>query len=278
MHTISENRLFLLRPSDILLSPDRTRRQFDEYELRTLASSILSCGMIEPLVVRREGRDKYILISGERRLKAARTAGIRRLPCVVHEVDCRTAAIYSAAANVCRKDLDIFETAESVDRLIGIYGIGRTEIARSLGMPGAALEGKLKLLRIPADMRESILTANLCESQALELLKLDKKDMSLVLDAVIGEALNARQTRELVKSVTSPEREPLKHTAPNQAPPTRKSAIGDLNMFSNSLTKLLVTLRDSGIGTSLERKETDGFIEYKIRLDKRKEKQLALSI
>ena len=271
MHTISERKLLMLRPCDISVLSDSHGSRFDEYSLHMLASSILSNGMLEPLSVRREGRDKYILISGERRLKSAKIAGLRRVPCVVHEVSETEAAICSLALNINRENLDFFEQAKAINRLIGAYCIPVSDISQRLGMSGSAISGKLNLLKIPEDKRKRILAAGLTEAHAGAIAGLDKNNMALVLDAVISESLSVKQTKELILSVTAPRKE----EALPPAPPVRKSAIGDMKLFSNSLTKLLITMQNSGIRTSLDRKETESFTEYTVRIENCKEKQLS---
>ncbi len=273
MHTISEKKLLLLSPSDIRLSQYRARSNLDEYSLFSLASSILANGIITPLTVMRDGKDKYILISGERRLKAAKLAGLRRVPCAVHSIDEKTAAVFSLADNLGRESIDFFEQAKAIEYLMGVYAMSLSEIAQRLGTSQSALLAKLRLLKIPEDKRERILSGKLTEEHALALIDLDKKDMSLVLDAVISERLNVRQTKELVNSVNSP----VPETQEDREPPIRKTAIGDVKFFTNSLTKLLITMQNSGVRTSLDRKETDSFVEYKIKIDKSPDRQLSFS-
>ncbi len=273
MHTISEKKLLLLRPADIRISPFRARNDMDEYSLFSLASSILANGIITPLCVMRDGKDKYILISGERRLKAAKLAGLRRVPCAVHSIDEKTAAVFALADNLGRENIDFFEQAKAIEKLMGMYSMSLSDIAQRLGTSQSALTMKLKLLKIPEDKRERILSGGLTEEHALALLELEKKDMSLVLDAVISERLNARQTKELVISVNSP----VPEIEIKEEQPIRKTAIGDVKFFTNSLTKLLITMQNSGVRTSLDRHETESSVEYKIKIDKNPDRQLAFS-
>lgn len=268
MHTISEKKLLLLRPSDILPSPDQPRKCFDEYELHALAESILSNGIIEPLCVRQAGKNKYLLISGERRLRAAKIAGIRRLPCVVHNTDEKNAAVFTLAGNIGRADLNFFEEAAAIDRLLGLYGISRTEMAKRLGMAQSTLSNKLRLLKIGSLERERILAANLTERHARALLALGKADMSTALDIVIGEQLNAKKTEELVRSILTPPAEEKSADPAQDTPPVRKTAIGDVKLFSNSLSKLLTTMKNAGIQASSFSRETDNYIEYEVRIEK----------
>ncbi|MBR4909757.1 MAG: ParB/RepB/Spo0J family partition protein [Clostridia bacterium] len=271
MHTISEKKLLLLRPGDILPSPDQPRKRFDEQELDSLAKSISANGIIEPLCVRRDGRDKYVLISGERRLRAAKIAGLRRIPCVVHKTDDKSAALFTLTENIQREDLDFFEEAAAIDRLLAIYGISATEMAARLGMAQSTLSNKLRLLRIDRLDREKIIAANLSERHARALLRLNKNDIPSVIDTVISRQLSVRETEELVCAIVSPKKpEPQKE-------PVRKAAIGDIKIFSNSLSRLLTTMQNSGIEASSSRRETDDYVEFEVRIEKNTTHQLAIA-
>ena len=98
----------MLRPSEIKASPDQPRKSFDEYELKALSDSIQASGIIQPLIVRKTPEGGYLLIAGERRLKAAVMAGLRRVPCVVHKTNDETAALYSLLENLQRSNLTVF--------------------------------------------------------------------------------------------------------------------------------------------------------------------------
>lgn len=277
MHTVDSKKILLLSPYEISVDRDIARKSVDGYELHSLAASLRSNGIIEPLCVRKDGKDKFILISGYRRLQAARIAGMRRVPCVLHRLDERQAALFSLVSNLNRENLDCFTQAEAIDRLIGAYKIDLCEISQKLGIGGAAVERKLSLLKIPKELRGIILSANLSEAHAALIASLDKKDMPIVLEAVISENLSLKQTKELLSSpgVSNEQKGPEPEF--EKAQPIRKSAIGDVKMFSNSLAKLLLTMQNSGIKTNLVRKETNGFIEYRIKIENRPEKQLSFS-
>lgn len=273
MHTISENKLLMICPENIFPSSDRPRTAFDESEMSLLSESIMANGIIEPITVRRDGKNRYVLISGERRLKAAKSAGLRRVPCIVHKTDEKGAAIYSLIENTKRSNLNFFEEAEAINRLIGVYGMTQTDMALRLGMAQSAVSEKLKLLKINDADRKRILSAELTERQVYSLLKLDKNDMGAVLDTVIGKRLNSKQTEDLVNAVLYTE--PQSDFSPE---PVRKSAIGDVKLFSNSLSKLLDTMKNSGIEASSTKNETEDYIEYEVRIEKNANRQLAFSM
>lgn len=264
MYTFSDKRLIMLKPSEITASPDQPRKSFDEYELKRLSDSIQASGIIQPLIVRKT-ENGYRLIAGERRLKAAVMAGLRRVPCVVHKTDDETAALYSLLENLQRSNLTVFEEAEGINRLINEYGISQAEAAARLGVSQSGLSNKLRLLKLSDSVKERISSARLTERHARALLKLPENRHEEVLDRIIAEGLTVSQTEEYISSILNPEEKPQ---TPVQDEPVRKSAIGDVRLFSNSLSKLLSTLQNSGIDAKSRKYETDKYIEFKVRIQK----------
>lgn len=263
MYTFSDKKLVMLRPSEITASPDQPRKSFDEYELKRLSDSIKMSGIIQPLIVRRNTNGGYRLIAGERRLKAAVMAGVRRIPCVVHKTDDETAALYSLLENLQRSNLTVFEEAEGINRLITEYGVSQSEAAARLGISQSGLSNKLRLLKLSDSIKERISSARLTERHARALLRLPEDSRDEALDRIIAEGLTVSQTEEYISSILNPEVKP-QVALPQE--PVRKSAIGDVRLFSNSLSKLLATLQNSGIDAKSRKYETDKYIEFKVRI------------
>ena len=264
MYTFSDKRLIMLKPSEIAVSPDQPRKSLDEYELKRLSDSIKASGIIQPLIVRKTDRG-YQLIAGERRLKAAVMAGLRRVPCVINKTDDETAALYSLLENLQRSNLTVFEEAEGINRLITEYGISQSEAAARLGISQSSLSNKLRLLKLGDSIKERISSARLTERHARALLRLPEEMREEMLDRIVAEGLTVIQTEECISSILNP-KEKTKPTVPEE--PVRKSAIGDVRLFSNSLSKLLSTLQSSGIDAKSRKYETDKYIEFKVRIRK----------
>ena len=265
MYTFSDKRLIMLKPSEITASPDQPRKSFDEYELKRLSDSIKMSGIIQPLTVRKNDDGEYLLIAGERRLKAAVMAGLRRVPCVIHKVSDETAALYSLLENLQRSNLTVFEEAEGINLLITEYGISQSEAAARLGISQSSLSNKLRLLRLSNSIKDRISSARLTERHARALLRLPEDKQEEALDRIIAEGLTVSQTEEYISSILNPAEKP-QPAVPDE--PVRKSAIGDVRLFSNSLSKLLSTLQSSGIDAKSRKYETDKYIEFKVRIQK----------
>lgn len=265
MYTFSDKKLVMLKPSEIKASPNQPRKSFDEYELKALSDSIQASGIIQPLIIRKTLDGGYQLIAGERRLKAAMMAGLRRVPCVIHKTDDETAALYSILENLQRSNLTVFEEAEGISRLISEYGISQSEAAARLGISQSGLSNKLRLLNLSNNIKERIGSARLTERHARALLKLPEEKREEALDRIIAEGLTVSQTEQYILSIINPKEKPQ---VAEQDEPVRKSAIGDVRLFSNSLSKLLSTLQNSGIDAKSRKYETEKYIEFKVRIRK----------
>lgn len=266
MHTIADKKLLMLKPDDIIPSADQPRSSFDEYELNSLAESIASSGIIQPLTVRKGEGGKYILIAGERRLRAAKIASLRRVPCVLHRTDDTTAALYSLTENMQRADLNFFEEAAAIKRLSDNFGLSQSEIAVRLGMAGSTICNKLRLLKLDEALRERIIAANLTERHARALLRLPFELREGTLHKIIAEGLSLIQAEELINGILNPAEQ--EENPPEKSAPIRKAAIGDIKLFANSLAKLLNTMQNAGIDAHSRKYETEKYIEYKVRIKK----------
>ncbi len=268
MHTISDKKLLMLKPENIKASKNQPRKSFDEYELKLLADSIRVSGIIQPLSVRKTADGFYELIAGERRLKAAVMAGLRRVPCVLHKTDESTAALYSIIENLQRSNLTPFEEAEGLEKLIVGFGISQTEVASKLGIAQSTLCNKLRILRLDSDIRSRITAASLTERHARALLRLPPEKRHEALDRIIAEFMTLKQTEDLICKMLEEREETAEPIEEVEDKPFRKSAIGDMRLFTNSLSKLIDTLQNAGIDAHSRKYETDKYIEYKVRIKK----------
>ena len=164
-----------LRLEEIVVSHN-VRKHFDEEGLQGLAQSIRDQGIIEPLIVRfvlsEEGQAAYELVSGERRLRAAKIAGLDKVPVIVRAYDPATAAKAQMVENLQREDIDAIEEAEGFDRLVREHGAQAKEIAQELGVSEAHVSNRRRLLRLPEDVREMVSAQKLSASVALSLVYL----------------------------------------------------------------------------------------------------------
>lgn len=267
MHGFESRKILMLPPRNILPCPDRVRKSFDEYELKSLMDSILQNGIISPLVVRRAKRGSYILISGERRLAAARMAGVRRVPCVVRSVSDSAAAVMSLEDNLGRRNLHFLDEAEAIERLMMDFGLSRAQTACRLALPEQVLSEKLACLRLSDSIKRRIRNNGLTEGHANALLVLAPKEREAALDRIISEHLNESSAEELVTQILC-KSAAVDKTSKESTPPVRKCAIGDIKLFANSLSRLISTMQSAGVDAHSKRYETNDYIEYKVRFPK----------
>ena len=262
MHTISHKKLLMLKPEELRVLKNQPRKVFDEYELSLLADSISVNGIIQPLSVRRAVDGKYEIIEGERRYRAALIVGLRRIPCILHNADRQTAAVYSIVENLQRSDLGLFEEAEALEKLTTVYGMSQSETAAKLGIAQSTLSNKLRILKLDEKIRERIEKARLTERHARALLKIEASRRYETLDYIIANGLTVSQTEEYIESLINPK------IKKEEIEPTRKIAIGDVRIFYNSLSKLVDTLQNAGVDAKTRKFENDKYIEYKVRIKK----------
>lgn len=262
MHTIPEKKLIMLSPEQICPSSNQPRRKFDEYSLRNLCDSICVSGMIEPLIVRKRKNGSFELVSGEKRLRAAIMAGLRRVPCIVYRLDEETAAIYAACENIHKSGLCFFDEAAAIQKIINRYGLSTCEAAERLGLPQQAVMNKLRLMRLNDITKQRITEAELTERHARALLRISPESRETVLEKIISEGLTAKQTEELVCDILNFKQPQVKEE------PVRKYAINDVRLFANSLSKLVDMLVNSGIDARSKKYENEKYIEYRVRINK----------
>lgn len=256
----------VLHIATIQIRPNRTqpRRHFDEEELRSLSRSIVENGILQPLVVRRINNTEFELIAGERRLRAAVMAGLSKVPCVVHKCGDKDSALLALIENLQRTDLNMFEEARGIARLIRKYGLTQEQAAIKLGKKQSTVANKLRLLRLSFEEQEWILTANLSERHARTLLRISDEGLRReLLSRIITEGLSVSDAETLVTEAVmkKPEAVPEKK-------PERKMAIKDVRIFVNTINKAVDTMRLSGINAISRRNETDDYIEYTVKIPK----------
>ena len=253
----------LLPHDSILPNPNQPRVRFDYNELEGLAVSVRTNGMLQPINVRKRPDGKYELISGERRLRAARMVGMSKLPCVVMDVSDEQSALLAIIENVQRQNLDFFEEAVAIERLMTEYGLSQEEISKKLGKAQSTLSNKLRLLRLPEEMRDKISYAGLTERHARALLCLpDNSTRGRVLDIIIQRHLTVSESERLINDV-------LRRKKTRNKPQMR--AYKDMRIFINTLNHAVDVIRKAGIEADTAKSETDEYFEYVIRISKPEE-------
>ncbi|AKA71258.1 nucleoid occlusion protein [Clostridium scatologenes] len=189
-----------------LISPNiyQPRKHFDEESLEELAQSINTYGIIQPLSVRKIGEDKYELVAGERRLRAAKKAGLEKVPVIIVDISDRESAAIALLENLQRDNLNFLEEAEAYYNLIKDHSYTQEKLAEAIGKKQSTIANKIRLLRLTPEIRNIVLENNLTERHARALLKLPtEKLQKSVLNTVIKKSLNVKSTEILVEKQLS---------------------------------------------------------------------------
>ncbi len=287
--TKSDTQLKYIPAEKIFPNPHQPRKNFDEESIRALADSISKYGIIQPISVRQKD-GSYELVAGERRLRAARLCGLSEIPCVVIKASEKKSAEMAMIENIQRKNLDIFEEAEAIEKLLAKSECTQAQLAGSLSMSQSALANKLRILRYTAEQREMIRRFGLGERHARAILRLPPEkrtecisyagrcemsanELEIHVDKILyanilrDDGVKRRTRRK--NAVPEPVDEPSKDTSP-----IRTILIGDLSLFYNSLSRSLEMLDKAGFDTKMQKEEQGDEVRLSIILKnvKRKEK------
>jgi ParB family transcriptional regulator, chromosome partitioning protein len=185
-----------------LLAPGRhqPRRKFDPEALQSLADSIRSQGVVQPIVARPLPNGRFEIVAGERRWRAAKIAELKTIPTVVRQIPDRTAMAVALVENIQRADLNPLEEAQAYRELMDTFGLTQAEVARRVGRSRSAVANLVRLLNLPREIIEALHAGAIHEGHARALFVLDGRETQLaMLDQVISEGYSVRQTEEMVR-------------------------------------------------------------------------------
>ncbi len=260
------NKVIEIETKLILPNPHQPRRSFPTNEIAALADSISQNGILQPLSVRRIN-DKYELIAGERRLRAAKLCGFRTVPCIVHDMSDRNSAIIALVENIQRQDLSFFEEAIAIEKLITYYGMTQEDAAAKLGKAQSTVANKLRLLRITPEERDLIIKFNLTERHARALLKLaSPEERLIVLDKIIKHNLNVEKSEHLIDDFIGLQKEKASYKK-------RSKVFQNVKMFVNTINKAVETMQAAGISADSRKIQNEDYIEYRVRIPIQKKTQ-----
>lgn len=188
----------------ILPNVYQPRKHFDEEALEELAQSINTYGIIQPLSIRKLGEDKYELVAGERRLRAAKKAGLTEVPAIIVDITDRESAAIALLENLQRENLSFLEEAEAYANLIKDHSYTQEKLAELIGKKQSTIANKIRLLKLEPEIRRMLLENNLTERHARAMLKLPTVQLQKkVLSIVIKKSLNVKKTEELIEKELS---------------------------------------------------------------------------
>ena len=203
----------------------------DETSLQSLAASIKAQGLIQPIMVRLIDTEKYEIIAGERRWRAAKIAGLKSVPVVIREVSDDSALSMALIENIQREDLNPIEEALGIDRLIKEFGMTHETAAKSLGKSRSAISNLLRLLNLEESVQNLLMASKIDMGHARALLSLEKATQAEIASRIVTLRLSVRETERLVNTGLAHRKEKRKDRKPR-----------DLERLENELTETLGTL------------------------------------
>lgn len=261
---MESGRILYLPTEQLRPNPSQPRKIFDSDGLQELAASIQNYGILQPLTVRRRNGE-YELVAGERRLRAAKLAGLTEVPCILLTVDEQLSSMVALVENLQRRDLDYVEEAEGLARLMRQYGLNQEQAAAKVGKSQSAVANKLRLLRHSPAVLAALRENGLSERHARALLRLPtEQERMAALAVIVKQQMNVAKTEEYIEALLTKKKQPEE---PKKG--IRKLIVRDVRLFLNSVNHSLDLIRGAGIRAEASQEETDSEIVLTIRLPKR---------
>lgn len=253
MTNIFTKNLKSIKLSQIKRNPEQPRRYFDPIALDELKESIIKCGIINPISVKKT-ENGYQIIAGERRFRAANLAGLTEVPCIILPPDEEKCELIALVENIQRCDLNFLEEAVAYKKFVEEYGLKQEELAYKIGKTQSFVANKIRILKLDKAVLKIIIEHNLTERHARALLKLPSEKHKDALIYIIKNKLNVAKTEEYIEKILKPKENKKQHT----------KLCMDVRLFLNSINKSLDTMNQAGINAKIDKKQTEQNITYTI--------------
>ncbi len=243
-------------------NPFQPRTVFNEESIEELASTIHTYGIIQPIVVR-ENNERFEIIAGERRWRAAKYAGMAAVPVVVKDFDDRKTASVALIENLQREGLTSIEEASAYERLLKLHELTQGGLAERLGKSQSTVANKLRLLQLSEKVKEALLNRNISERHARALLRVKENDVQQeLLDKIILESWSVKETEAAVdklqqQAATSPKKR------------KQKSYSRDTRLALNTIRRSVDMVNDSGLKIDTAEEEHEEYYQFTIRIPKK---------
>lgn len=265
MRKLNDNMAIINIPIDhIAPNPYQPRKEFSISALEELAASIKEYGVLQPISIRKIGDNGYELVSGERRLRASKLAGMSYIPAVIIEVVEQDSAVIALIENLQREDLNFMEEAEGYYNLINDHGMTQEELAKKVGKKQSTIANKLRLLKLNNKIKKVILENELTERHARALLKLpDDTLQEKALSKIIKKSLNVKKSEDMVEKI-------LDEVALTSEEIRKKRIKGKINyiIYINTIKNAYKEILKSGCKVEYGQVDKGEFIEVTVKIPK----------
>ncbi len=262
----------------IVPNPHQPRRVFEPDALKELASSIASHGVIQPITVRRVG-GLYELIAGERRLRATQMAGLKEIPAIVVQADDEESAVLALIENIQRENLSYMEEALGYLKLAQEYHMTQEEIAKLMGKTQSAVANKLRILKLCGETKRILAEYGLTERHARALLRLlDEEQQIRAAKMIAVKRMNVREAEDYIEGLLQNPKDDNRKWLPlcgageaaklkdNMARPKVKRFIRDIRLFTNTVNRAALYMKEAGVPVQVAENKNEGYYEMVIRV------------
>jgi len=253
------------------ITPNRyqPRTIFDEEKIEELARTINTHGIIQPIVLRPLEEDGFEIIAGERRFRAMKKLGWTEVPAIVREMSDKETASVALIENLQREELTAIEEAMAYEKLLQLHSLTQEALAQRLGKGQSTIANKLRLLKLPERIQESILKREISERHARALIPLKEADQQLmVFDEMLENQYNVKQLEERVQEVLNPVAATVEEEKKEK--PKRKAVSKDVRIALNTIRQSLSMVTKSGIQLKTEEEDGEDFYQIIVKIPKKK--------
>ncbi|HDR3899637.1 TPA: nucleoid occlusion protein [Bacillus cereus] len=247
------------------IAPNRyqPRTVFDDARIDELALTIRTHGLIQPIVVRQYEDDKYEIIAGERRFRAATKLGWEKVPAIIKNLNDTETASVALIENLQREELTAIEEAVAYQKLIELHNLTQEALAQRLGKGQSTIANKLRLLKLPEEIKSALLEKSITERHARALIPLKNEELQLkVLQEIVEKQLNVKQTEERIAKL-------LEEAKPKRKA-KQKAVSRDTRIAMNTIRQSLQMVTESGLNVNSEEEEFDEYYQITIKIPKKK--------
>ena len=248
---------------NIVPNPYQPRKVFSQTALEELSNSIKAYGILQPITVRQKD-DKYELIAGERRFRAAQLASFKSIPAIIHNMSDESSAVLALLENLQREDLNFIEEAMGYESLIKEHSFTQQQLAEKLGKNQSTIANKLRVLRLPSEVKIKLVENGLTERHARALLKLPSEGlMKDVLDKIIKNDLTVKKTEKLIADII----ESLEASDEDKKQSV-KASMG-IRIYLNTIKQAYDAILNTGIKAKYNEIDKGDYMEVVVRIPKK---------
>lgn len=241
-------------------NPQQPRKIFKDEGMEELTGSIKEYGVLQPIILKDE-KERYTIIAGERRYRAAQLAGLEKIPAIIKTMETKEAALIALVENVQREDLNFLEEARAYKKLMDDFNLTQGEIAEKVNKRQSTISNKIRVLSLPENIQEQLVDNRLTERHARALLKLkDDEDRKQVMERIVANGLNVKQTEKLIEDVLAKKEEALRKR--------RKVNYISYKIYLNTIRKAFNQIKEMENNVKISQEDKGDFLEVKILLPK----------